>query len=189
MAEAEVLQDGIYRHGNGMVDLVADGVLFTIEPLDWQLDFPQLEDHYVAARMDSDDPDFVNRIDRIKNPAMRKEFLDRAYLDMRKKKAIDRPTEQEIMTWMDTHDGVVYTFWLQLSKKTPTLKLQDVERILAKAGLAEAKARANLRDETNVRLTKLADAARAAGIDPAELLVRPEPVGSGSEGSGSTSGG
>lgn len=167
---AEKFGDGFHKLKDGRNFLVAHGQAYQISPLDPQTDMLDLEKHYALLRNDPVDA-ILSKADKLqKYPQLLKEFMDRAYADLRKKKGFDKPTDAELLQFLRTRDGLFWSLARQLRRHNPELTDDQVWDIIRTAGFADVKAMANLREATNERLGKVASALDAAGVDMDEVV-------------------
>ncbi len=122
--------------------VIADGKRYPLAKLKLAADWPKFEQAYSATLAPPADA-MVEQFESLgASPALQGLLADRLYRDMREaakaKKGIIKPPRQEVIRWINTYDGMMFSWWLQMKPATPNITIDEVEEIVSAAGAADA---------------------------------------------------
>lgn len=187
------MQDGFERDESRKITaVVADGVRYPVSRMKLMDSYPKFEEAY-AATLAPPVEAMVAEFEQLSgSPKLQELLADRLYRDIReqaKSKGV-KPPHADVVRWINTYDGVMFSWWLQLNSADSPMSISKVEQIISAAGAADAEFRAlpiGKRAEAalnaaNPEVQKLADEAAAAstlgekldalaanGVTPAEV--------------------
>lgn len=172
----EARRDGYSRDEQGRMVITADGVSYTLEPMDIQVDIAAVEEHLV--NLESKRPNLpahmAAQIEALKAfPRLQAELTDRFYRELKAGRN-RKPGRAEIFEWLDTREGLIWTIKRQMNKRYPEITEKQVIDILNKAGFGEESQLASLRDSSNPKMVAIADAVQKAGVSVDDLLKQAE---------------
>lgn len=107
-------------------------------------DFAVVENHLLKNRVSPIDavlPD-LERLSQVKSQAARRlmrSLEKQAYVDLRKSKAMNKLSVDEVQEYIDTPDGALFTMKLCIQRKHPTITDAEILRIFQWLGYQEAK--------------------------------------------------
>ena len=171
-----IMRDGYSRDSEGRMVITANGVSYTLEPMDIQVDIAAVEAHLIELEKKRENlpTHIAGQIEALKGfPRLQQELTDRFYREL--KAGITRkPGRAEIFEWLDTREGLIWTIKRQINKRYPEVSEEKVVEILNKAGFGEESRMAMLRDDSNPKMAKIAEAAAQAGLTTNDLLKTAE---------------
>lgn len=125
------MSDGLGRASGAPVTFEIDGKTYILEGIK-QRDFGTIEQHLLSQRESPFDA-IQHELPKIKNAADRQALLKMA-LEAKINRKANKIPHAEVMEWIDSPTGVVYTTWLSLRKNHPEADLELAQKVVDKMG-------------------------------------------------------